>query len=119
MSVDPDELRTSLALQHAPVARENRTTLTVHEDTKAELQKLMDSLAESGDAHLANHDDVVRIALFSLGWLMAGAERDPEEMPPKGHDIAAPFATHVLHSCDSGVLLGADRGNRNDGGDTQ
>ena len=94
---------------HLPTPRGERKPLQIHHTTIEQVKNIRDSLNAENDGQPITTDDVIRLALLSLGALDEDANPDSPGMSDEAAAVIDPFIEHLVEATDPQVLSGEKR----------
>jgi len=95
--------------QHLPTPRGERKPLQIHHTTIEQVKNIRDSMNAASDGNPITTDDVIRLALLSLGALDETAGPDAPDMSDETAAVIDPFIEHLVDATDPQVLSGEER----------
>ena len=94
---------------HLETRKVDRTTVQVHKETREQLTAIRESINGMAGADVVTNDDVVRLALLTLGTLEGTTQGDGAEIAEETADVIVPLMEHVRAAADPAVLSGESR----------
>lgn len=102
---------------HRETRKADRTTVQVHKETREQLTAIRESINDMAGADVVTNDDVVRLALLTLGTLETTSRGEGAEISEETADVIIPLMEHVSTAADPRALSGETRDSDDSGGE--
>jgi hypothetical protein len=104
---------------HVDTADADMSSLRISQATADQVREVRESINEATGTKVVTNEDVVRLALLTLGRLDVVADQGPEALTEGEADVMSPLMNHVRNAADPDVLHRHMDNPAEDGGDSE